>query len=150
VERFQIQQGDSECEIRSEIPPQLYHENMDPDMFSRVITNILKNALEANGDKGEVLIKAMCEDETLQIDIEDLGDGFDDGDMDKLFEPFFTSRSKGTGLGLAYALQVVKAHNGTITARNRTKKGACFSVRIPLNDSSHPVWDRISYDNGEG
>jgi len=138
VERFQIQQADSEVEIRSEIPPQLYHENMDPDMFSRVITNILKNAVEANGDRGEVLIKAVCEDETLQIDIEDLGDGFDNDDMDRLFEPFFTSRSKGTGLGLAYALQVVEAHNGTITARNRTKKGACFSVKIPLNDSSHP------------
>ncbi len=149
VEKFQLQKADSEVEIRSEIPPQLYHGNMDPDMFSRVITNILKNALEANGDKGEVLIKVSGENETLRIDVEDLGDGIDKYNIDKLFEPFFTTRSKGTGLGLAYALQVVKAHNGTITARNRSERGACFSVKIPLNDSSYPVWNRISADSGE-
>ncbi|MBL7177022.1 MAG: PAS domain-containing sensor histidine kinase, partial [Desulfobacteraceae bacterium] len=57
-------------------------------------------------------------------------------------EPFFTTRSKGTGLGLAYALQVVKAHNGTITARNRTKRGACFSVEIPLRYRFHPEVER--------
>ena len=57
VEKFQLQKAGSEVEIRSDIPPRLYHGSMDPDMFSRVIVNILKNALEANGDKGTVLIK---------------------------------------------------------------------------------------------
>jgi len=148
VERFQIQQGVSEIEIRSEIPLQLYHENMDPDMFSRVITNILKNALEANGDKGEVLIKVSGENETLRIEVEDLGDGIDKDSIDKLFEPFFTTRSKGTGLGLAYALQVVKAHNGTITARNRRERGACFSVEVPLNTGPIPRWNETPFDAG--
>jgi len=147
VEKFRLQKADSAVEICSEIPPQLYHDNMDPDMFSRVITNILKNALEANGDKGEVLIKVSGEDKTLRIDIEDLGDGIDKDSIDKLFEPFFTTRSKGTGLGLAYALQVVKAHNGTITARNRTGRGACFSVEVPLNTGFNPTLTQG--DNGE-
>lgn len=142
VEKFQLQKADSEVEIRSEIPLQLYHGNMDPDMFSRVITNILKNAFEANGDKGEVLIKVSGENETLRIDVEDLGDGIDKDNIDKLFEPFFTTRSKGTGLGLAYALQVVKAHNGTITARNRTERGACFRVEIPLNPGNQTIQPR--------
>lgn len=148
VEKFQLQKADSEVEIRSEIPLQLYHGNMDPDMFSRVITNILKNALEANGDKGEVLIKVSGENETLRIDVEDLGDGIDKDNIDKLFEPFFTTRSKGTGLGLAYALQVVKAHNGTITARNRTERGACFRVEIPLNIGPIPRWNETPSDTG--
>lgn len=138
VEKFRLQKADSEVEIRSEIPPGLYHGRMDPDMFSRVITNILKNALEANGDKGEVLVTVSGEDETLRVEIADLGDGIDKGNIDKLFEPFFTTRSKGTGLGLTYALQVVKAHNGTITARNRREGGACFSVELPLGTGPIP------------
>jgi len=150
VEKFQLQKADSGVEIRSEIPPQLYHGSMDPDMFSRVITNILKNALEANGDKGVVLIRVSGEDKTLRIDIEDLGDGIDKANIDKLFEPFFTTRSKGTGLGLAYALQVVKAHNGTITARNRTKRGACFSVEVPLNTGPIPRWNGTPFDTNNG
>ena len=148
VEKFQLQKADSEVEIRSEIPRQLYHGNMDPDMFSRVITNILKNAFEANGDKGEVLIKVSGENETLRIDVEDLGDGIDKCNIDKLFEPFFTTRSKGTGLGLAYALQVVKTHNGTITARNRSERGACFSVEVPLNTGPIPRWNETPFDAG--
>ncbi len=148
VEKFQLQKADSEVKIRSEIPPQLYHGSMDPDMFARVITNILKNALEANGDRGEVLIRVSDEDETLRVDVEDLGDGIDKDSINKLFEPFFTTRSKGTGLGLAYALQVVKAHNGTITARNRSERGACFRVEIPLNTGPTPRRNETPFDMG--
>ena len=141
VEKFQLQKADSEVDIRSEIPPQLYHGSMDPDMFSRVITNILKNALEANKNKGELLIKVSVEEETLRVDVEDQGHGIDKDSIDRLFEPFFTTRSKGTGLGLAYALQVIKAHNGTITARNRTERGACFRVEVPLNPGPASRWN---------
>ena len=84
----------------------------------------------------------------MRIDVEDLGDGIDKCNIDKLFEPFFTTRSKGTGLGLAYALQVVKAHNGTITARNRSERGACFSVEVPLNTGPIPRWNETPFDAG--
>lgn len=133
VEKFQLREAESGVEIHSEVPAELYHETMDPDMFSRVITNILKNAVEAVAGEGEVFVKVSVEDETLEVKIDDSGDGIQPESMEKLFEPFFTTRSKGTGLGLAYAMQVVKAHNGNITARNRRDKGACFTVRIPLN-----------------
>jgi len=138
VEKFRLQEADSKVEIHSEIPPGIYHGSMDPDMFSRVITNILKNAIEANGDNGEVSVKVSGKEDTLRVEIADIGNGIDPESMDKLFEPFFTTRSKGTGLGLTYALQVVKAHNGTITARNRRDRGACFSVALPLYTDAIP------------
>ena len=147
VEKFQLQKAGTAVEIRSAISPELHHANMDPDMFARAITNILKNAFEANGDRGEVRITASDKDEILQVDVEDQGDGIDKDDIDKIFKPFFTTRSKGTGLGLAYAFQVVSAHSGTITARNRSQGGACFHVEIPGNEDRGPVWSR-SPDTG--
>ena len=117
-------------------------------MFARAITNILKNAFEANRDRGEVRITASDKDEILRVDVEDQGDGIDKDDIDKIFKPFFTTRSKGTGLGLAYAFQVVSTHNGTITARNRGQGGACFHVEIPGNEGPDPVWSG-SPDTGE-
>ncbi|MCF8083528.1 MAG: HAMP domain-containing histidine kinase [Deltaproteobacteria bacterium] len=132
VEKFQLQNAGSNVTVRSDIPPRVYHDQMDPDMFSRVMTNILKNALEANGDQGDVHIRLWSGEHMLRIEVADLGEGIDEECKDRLFEPFFTTRSKGTGLGLAYASQVVQAHNGTITARNRSQKGACFCVEIPL------------------
>ena len=133
VEKFEIQKGGAGVEICSKIQPEILHEKMDPDMFARGIANIFKNAFEANGDKGEVRIAASVENETVRVDIEDQGAGIDKGDIHRIFEPFYTTRSKGTGLGLAYAFQVISVHNGAITAQNRRQGGACFRVEIPLN-----------------
>ncbi len=132
VEKFEIQKGAAGVEIHSHIEPDLHHDRMDPDMFSRAVANILKNAFEANGDRGEVRLTAVREDDTIRVDIEDQGNGIGKADMHRIFEPFYTTRSKGTGLGLAYAQQVVTVHKGTIIAQNRDQGGACFRIEIPL------------------
>jgi two-component system, NtrC family, sensor histidine kinase HydH len=132
VERFAMQTGSRAVTIRSQIAGGLRHKNMDPDMVARAVANILKNALEANGDRGEVRFRAEREDDAVRIDIEDQGSGIDPSDLHRIFEPFYTTRSKGTGLGLAYAHQVVTLHRGTIIAQNREAGGACFRIEIPL------------------
>jgi len=64
--------------------------------------------------------------------VRDHGKGINRESLEKLFEPFYTTKAKGTGLGLAFAEQVVKAHGGTITAKNHEVMGAVFCVNIPL------------------
>ena len=132
VEKFEIQKGAAGVEIYSHIEPDLHHDRMDPDMFSRAVANILKNAFEANGERGEVRLTAVRQGETIRVTVEDQGNGIDKTDIQRIFEPFYTTRSKGTGLGLAYAQQVVTVHRGAITAHNRDGGGACFSIEIPL------------------
>jgi len=132
VERFEIQKTGAGVEIHSHIEPGLRHDRMDPDMFARAVANILKNAFEANGDKGEIWVSAVREDNAVRIDIEDQGSGIDKADIHRIFEPFYTTRSKGTGLGLAYAYQVVSVHKGSVTAQNRDEGGASFRIEIPL------------------
>jgi signal transduction histidine kinase len=144
VEKFEIQKAGAGVEIHSHIEPGLHHERMDPDMFARAVANILKNAFEANGDRGEVRLTAVREDDEVRVDIEDQGNGIDKADIHRIFEPFYTTRSKGTGLGLAYAYQVVSVHKGAITAQNRDGGGACFRLEIPLDPLATPSFPPVA------
>ena len=67
------------------------------------------------------------------VEIADDGEGIAPEDTAKIFNPFFTTRAKGAGLGLAYASQAIKTHGGTISAENRVEGGALFKVEIPVS-----------------
>jgi signal transduction histidine kinase len=132
VERFELGAIKGPIRIRNKIPAEPCPAEADPDLLRRAIGNILKNAVEASARGGEVIVSALCENGRWTAIIEDEGEGIREEDMSKLFEPFFTTRSKGTGLGLAYALQVLRAHSGRIIADNRPSAGAVFRVEVPL------------------
>ena len=130
--KFELQNAGSSVEIKSNLPTGPFYMDADPDLLTRAISNILKNGFEANGGKGTMHLVISCHNNRLVIDIEDNGKGIAPENIHKIFDPFFTTRSKGTGLGLAYATQVIKTHNGNIAARNRDQGGACFSVELPV------------------
>jgi two-component system sensor histidine kinase HydH len=73
----------------------------------------------------------MQADRHLVIEVRDRGEGITPGEEERVFEPFYTRRAKGTGLGLALARRIVEGHSGNITARNHPEGGAVFSVRLP-------------------
>ncbi len=130
--KFELQNPGFSAEIKSDLPAGPFYMDADPDLLTRAIGNILKNGFEANGGKGTVNLTISIRKNNLIIDIEDEGKGIAPEDIHQIFDPFFTTRSKGTGLGLAYVTQVIKTHNGNITARNRGQGGACFSAEIPV------------------
>jgi len=132
VMRFELQKAKLPVKISTDLLEDPCHVNADPDLIMRVFDNILKNAFEANGDRGDVNVSVSREGEMLYIDVEDQGGGIDPENMEKIFEPFFTTRSKGSGLGLAYAAQVLRTHGGAITAKNKGEGGALFRVTLPV------------------
>ena len=132
VKRFQMQEVHSSVEIESHIPCEPFKTDADPDLITRAISNILRNALEANGAKGIVRVNVFCGNLTWKVAIEDQGEGIDPDKLEKIFEPFYTTRSKGTGLGLAYVFQVILAHSGNVWAENGEYRGAVFSVELPV------------------
>jgi signal transduction histidine kinase len=106
----------------------------DADLLTRALGNIIKNAHEANREGGMVRITASCQEGTWRVEVEDEGEGIVPENLERLFEPFFTTRARGTGLGLAFALQVIRSHGGSITAENRQHRGALFRVEIPVEE----------------
>jgi signal transduction histidine kinase len=81
---------------------------------------------------GEVNVSTARLDQHAEIRIGDTGPGIVDGDMKKIFDPFFSTKPQGLGMGLAIARTIVEAHNGQISAVNQETGGALFIIRIPI------------------
>ena len=131
VERFRRMDTAHRIKFEPHIPETSCLSYLDPDLFRRAIDNILKNAVEACHEQGIISIDAACMTETWRVEISDDGCGIPEHMLDKIFNPFVTTRAKGTGLGLAYTAQVIQAHGGSIHVENRFQGGARFIIEIP-------------------
>ncbi|MBC2704948.1 ATP-binding protein [Desulfobacula sp.] len=127
---FEIQYNSDKIKIKSCIPEESFYINADFDLFSRGVTNVIRNACEANQGQGSVDISIEHRNKKWQLLVKDQGPGIPKEKLRKIFEPFFTTKSKGTGLGLAFADQVIKTHGGNIKAENRLSGGALFCVTM--------------------
>ena len=105
---------------------------LDPTRMQRVLVNLLSNALQASPGDEPVDLTVEAAAGALDMELRDRGGGLEPGDEERIFEPFYTRRVKGTGLGLAVARQVVEGHGGRLTARNHPEGGAVFRVELPL------------------
>ena len=105
---------------------------VDPRLMGQALLNLLINGIEAAGEGGTVEITwcAALSPETFSISICDSGPGIAPAVMDRIFNPFFTTKETGTGLGLAIVHRIVEAHSGTITASNPPGGGAMFEIRM--------------------
>jgi two-component system sensor histidine kinase FlrB len=96
------------------------------------ILNLANNAFQAAGPAARVRVLARQADSKAIISVSDNGPGIDAPLRDRLFEPFFTTRSAGTGLGLAVVQSVVEAHGGSVDVTSDGRTGATFNIRLPL------------------
>ena len=108
---------------------------VDPVLFGQAVLNLLINAVEAIGKPGAVYltyekINAGEGPPHFSLVVRDTGSGIEPANLEKLFNPFFTTKDHGTGLGLAFVHRVVEAHDGTISATNVPGGGAKFEIRI--------------------
>ncbi|MDZ7762732.1 MAG: ATP-binding protein [Desulfovermiculus sp.] len=132
VQRFEMQFGTEGVQIQIKVPEKEAWILGDKDLLTRAIHNLLKNGVEATDYHGTVRVWAQVQGDTLVVGIADQGPGIEPGIEDRIFEPFYTTRSQGTGLGLAYVSQVVTAHKGRIQVGNMQDQGAEFRVYLPL------------------
>lgn len=114
---------------------------VDADKIRQVLLNLVHNAVQALGDAGQVRISTglthlRARDGSIaravEVVVSDDGPGIAPEDLDKLFIPFFTTRTDGTGLGLAISRRLVEAHGGELLVRTQPGKGASFLVRLPV------------------
>ena len=104
----------------------------DPDKLRRVLVNGVRNAIQAMGGGGVLKITARPERHRLGIRIEDTGPGIPAAELSRLFTPFYTTKTDGTGLGLAYSKKVIEGMKGGIELSNREEGGAVLAIRLPI------------------
>jgi two-component system sensor histidine kinase PilS (NtrC family) len=109
----------------------------DSSRLRQALWNLLTNALDASPDGGTITVILQGDEDANQavIKVQDSGPGIPTEMRDKIFEPFVSTKEKGTGLGLALVLNIVEAHNGTVEAHSEPGEPTVFVVRLPLADS---------------
>jgi signal transduction histidine kinase len=107
----------------------------DPDQIGQVFINLIVNAAQAMSDGGKLKIATKAEDGFIVTEFKDNGCGIPDENLGRLFEPLFTTKVKGIGLGLAVSKQLVEAHKGIIEVESQVGKGTTFRIRLPISVS---------------
>lgn len=110
---------------------------VDPDQIQKVLTNMILNAGDAVGEKGEICISTLSRDGWVELGVSDTGCGISKEFMNEcLFRPFKTTKPQGTGIGLFQSKMIVEAHNGLIEVDSRVGEGSTFRVLLPVEGPS--------------
>jgi signal transduction histidine kinase len=112
--------------------------NFDREQIENVLLNLGINSIQAIKEQGTIIIKTEFEthNNVIKITVEDNGCGIPDNIINRIFEPFYTTRTEGTGLGLAIAKEIIEKHNGKIWMESQKEKGTRFYISLPLVPSS--------------
>jgi signal transduction histidine kinase len=110
----------------------------DPVRLKQTVWNLLSNAADASTEEGviRVVLESPPEDGYAVLKVQDSGPGIPPEMRERIFEPFATTKEKGSGMGLALVMSVVESLNGTVECDSATGAGATFVIRLPLADST--------------
>jgi two-component system nitrogen regulation sensor histidine kinase NtrY len=108
--------------------------NLDRDQMKRVLINLVKNSLAAIEQGGEIKIETGYDPglQVVRLEVSDDGHGIPDEDKGRLFEPYFSTRKTGTGLGLTIVNVIIADHHGYIRVRDNQPKGTTFLIELPV------------------
>jgi len=126
------------CEISAQYESQSYAVSIDVKQVKQVILNMIKNALDALEDvhkdrRGQIDIHTSGDKEYVKITIKDNGKGMDNETKARLFDPFYTTKESGTGLGLSVSYRIIRNHGGMIRVDSQAGQGTSFNVYLPLS-----------------
>ena len=106
----------------------------EAETLRSVFSNLFINAVQAMGNGGKLDVTVSPDEKSVKIEIADTGNGIPAENLDKIFEPYFSTKETGTGLGLAIVKKIVDDHNGTIAVESKLNEGTKFTVRLPRKD----------------
>lgn len=118
-------------ESKLEVEGEGLQAEVDEGQIRQALLNLLRNAREAAGDGGMVLLRVAPDEDVVEIAVEDDGPGIPEDVRASIFDPFYTTKRHGTGLGLAVTRSIVEAHGGTIVCEPREGGGTRFRLRLP-------------------
>jgi len=135
--------GQEGVEVELTLPDEPVILDADANQLRQALLNLIKNAVEASSNTEDALVEVTLERDldksTARVSIKDHGEGIPDDIQGRIFEPFFTSKVKGTGLGLAMTQQIVVEHHGQVSHKSNQERGTTFQITLPLPDIPTPT-----------
>ncbi len=140
ISAARVQLANNHIGLEFQPAPELPLLVVDPDEMQKVILNLLLNAIQAVHDHGHILVRTGYDpqERAIRISVTDTGEGIPPENLDKIFRPFFTTKKRGTGLGLATCQRIVTGYGGTITVQSEVGKGSTFTVTLPVHSPAAP------------
>lgn len=117
-------------ELASGLPLVLF----DPAQLKQVLVNLIKNAMQATSPQGTITVRSGSTQEAVWMAVSDTGPGIPPEQLNRIFEPFYTTKNKGTGLGLLIVQRIIRDHGGRIELESTVGKGTTFKLWLPLRD----------------
>jgi signal transduction histidine kinase len=139
LEHLQLQLGHRKIEVVRSLSPALPPLPLDADRFRAALLNVLGNAMDAMPDGGTITLATALRDDgrAVVLEICDDGIGVDPSILDRVFDPFVTSKREGVGLGLANTKATIERHGGRITLAAREPRGTCVTIVLPVSDPAN-------------
>jgi two-component system sensor histidine kinase HydH len=110
---------------------------LDPDRFTQCLLNLYLNSIQSMPSGGNLTVSSDYDgDKLVKVTVRDTGVGINEEDLNHIFDPYFTTKAKGTGLGLAVLHKIVEAHDGKINVHSTLDKGTIFTISIPIADAN--------------
>jgi len=131
-----IKNTDIPDSIKISVPTNDVTLDCDSDQLEVVFENLFQNARQAMKDVGTLNIRIMEDHDLVKIEVEDSGPGIPDEILPKIFDPLFTTKQEGTGLGLPSCKNIIEQHKGTINVKTKVGKGTTFIVELSINNKS--------------
>jgi signal transduction histidine kinase len=128
------QLGQRQIEVEADLPEALPRIYAVSSQIQQIFFNLILNALDAMPSGGKLIIRAREHEHGIEIIFQDTGPGIPEGRRNNIFEPFFSTKEGGTGLGLTVSYNIVTAHGGTLDLVNEAEPGACFRLFLPMGD----------------
>jgi len=128
------QLGQRHIEIQTDLPKSLPAIYVVSSQIQQIFFNLILNSLDAMPGGGDLKISARALDGGVEIIFQDSGPGIPEDERNNIFEPFFSTKEGGTGLGLTVSYNIVTAHGGILDILDRQEPGACFRLFLPIGD----------------
>ena len=129
---YQAQADASEIDIERFLDTDLPAIQIHSDLLQAALMNLVKNALEAMDAGGQLVVRTYTSRSSVALDLIDTGRGVDDNTVLHMFEPFYTTKEGGSGLGLPTARKIIEAHGGRIGVQSEIGRGTKFTLEFPV------------------
>ncbi|WP_026043577.1 two-component system sensor histidine kinase NtrB [Treponema primitia] len=142
--RYELEESDIKCIL--ELDKNLPRIGFDERYMKQALLNLIKNAQAAMDGGGKLTLKTEFLDGEIQILVSDTGIGIPDGNISKIFEPYFTTKETGSGLGLTLVFKIVREHRGEISVKSKEGEGTSFKITLPIPQKERKL---ITFEGGE-
>jgi signal transduction histidine kinase len=132
LEFFRPEAQSSGIDVSPHLATDLPLVSIDETLIRQVLVNLFRNAQQAMPDGGQIDVQTSSDGERVTLSVIDTGKGMDERALKKAFDPFFSTKSNGSGLGLPTVRKIIEAHGGKITCESEPSRGTKFTIELPV------------------